>query len=54
MTLCRITVAEKKRIFCAFWTVPKAFENMQGFNIIIGSPDCFDLKCHHQGKIQNS
>lgn len=43
-----------KHIFCAFWTVPKAFVNMQGFNIIIGSPNCFDLKCHHQGKSQNS
>lgn len=52
MTLCRITVAEKKIIFCVFWTVPKAFENMHGFNIIIGSQNCFDLKCHHQGKVR--
>ena len=37
MTLCRITVAGKTLIFCDFWTVPKAFENMQVFNIIKGS-----------------
>ena len=45
---------KKNLVFCPFWTVPKAFENMQDFSIIIGISNCCDLKCHHQEKSQNS
>lgn len=36
MALCRITV-KKNLVFCTFWSVPKAFENKQVFNITIES-----------------